>query len=87
MKKPLPLHDQVRVARERAKLSQYGLARMIGATPDQMCRLESDPAAKRAQGRKGVYPSIPLLSRVARALKTTFVIGPDTASDDSVAEA
>jgi DNA-binding XRE family transcriptional regulator len=86
MKKLLPLHEQVRVARESADLSQYALARMIGATPDQMCRLESDPTKKRAQGRRGVYPSIPLLSRVASALKTTFVIGPDTASDDSIVE-
>lgn len=73
-----PLHEQVRAARERAGLSQYGLAGLIGATPDQMSRLESDPAMKRARGRRGVYPSVPLLSRVARALKTSFVIGPDT---------
>lgn len=76
-----PLHEQVRVAREVAGLSQYRLAKMIGATPDQISRLESDPATKLARGRRGVYPGVPLLSKVARALNTSFVIGPDTAID------
>jgi len=76
------LHEQVRVAREAIGLSQYKLAKMIGATPDQISRLESDPATKLARGRRGVYPGVPLLSKVARALNTSFVIGPDTVHDD-----
>jgi ribosome-binding protein aMBF1 (putative translation factor) len=71
-----PLHEQVCKAREAAGWSQYKLAQMIGATPDQISRLESDPALKRARKRRGVYPSIPLLMRVAWALKTTFTVGP-----------
>jgi transcriptional regulator with XRE-family HTH domain len=78
----LPLHEQVRVARDAAGLSQYRLAKMIGATPDQISRLESDPATKLARGRRGVYPSVPLLSKVARALNTSFVIGPDAVRND-----
>lgn len=79
-----PLHEQVRVARDALGLSQYKLAKMIGATPDQISRLESDPATKMARGRRGVYPSVPFLSKVARALNTSFEIGPDTAIDDPV---
>jgi transcriptional regulator with XRE-family HTH domain len=70
----LPLHVQVRAARERNGISQKQLAIAADTSQTQVSLMETPPAQKRGKNRRGVFPSVELLGRVAKALNATFVI-------------
>jgi transcriptional regulator with XRE-family HTH domain len=77
-----PLHEQVAHARAAKGWSQQSLAAAAGVNQGEISRLEMAPEIKAARGRRGLYPSLQTLSRVARALKCVFVIDGSTVSQE-----
>jgi DNA-binding transcriptional regulator YiaG len=65
MTKPIPLADQIRTARDAAKLTQAGLARAL--------EIESQTVSRWERGER--EPNEEWLLRLALVLKVTFTIG------------